>query len=80
VRHPLRRSRPTEVIGAAVAKLVKLSPERQLIRRTADYLAGGSNMTCLVELAGLEPATPWVRSLRRQVPRASDSALTRKVR
>jgi hypothetical protein len=36
----------------------------RLVRRTADALAGGSNMNCLVELAGLEPATSWVRSRR----------------
>jgi site-specific DNA recombinase len=42
----------------------KLVEGIDLIRRTADALAGGSNMNCLVELAGLEPATSWVRSRR----------------
>jgi hypothetical protein len=33
----------------------------RLIRRTADVIVDGSNMNWLVELAGLEPATSWVR-------------------
>ena len=41
-----------------------LAPGVELITRTADSLAGGSNMTSVVERTGIEPVTSGLQSRR----------------
>ena len=43
---------------------VELTDGLSLVKRTADSLAGGSDMTCLVEPGGFEPPTFWLPARR----------------